>query len=520
MSELPPFPSNPADLPQWVADLTDEQQQTLLQQGVAGTFLADAAARLGIPEVADPFAAFDRRNPEIELPAPPTAPSAYTLRIDIVGAKPPIWRRIAVRSDVTLDALHRVLQATFGWWDGHLHRFSLGDPYTSPYFTTPADLYEGEEGTPEEAARLDQVLTEVGGRLTYEYDFGDGWTHRILLESSEPWPEDESRTAWCLTGRRAGPLEDSGGIWGYAELADWVRSGFAEDRAPDNAEDLADWIPDGFDPDHFSVAETDQAIESALLGDVAVIARSLGAHDGLVDLARRLPRGDEAATVARWLMSARLAGVGPVDVEAAQAATSSWRVLMRQVGDGVTLTKAGYLPPAVVEAVYDELDLAERWIGKGSREDQTYPVLELREQAQALGLLRKAKGSLTPTAKGRRLAEDPVGMLTHVAGRLPLGRHDDEQDAGWLVLLATAAGEERAATDEQLAVLLHGLGWRTTHGALEPYMAAHSARPTQAVLWKAGGGLGLDRSSAPSPGAVLLARLALVSSGPSGAGTP
>ncbi|MEJ7795958.1 MAG: plasmid pRiA4b ORF-3 family protein [Nocardioides sp.] len=510
MSELPPFPTDPADLPGWVAGLTREQQAALAQQVTGGSFLASAAACLGLDAPPDPFAAFDRRNPEIELPPAPAAPSAYTIRVDLVGAKPPIWRRMVVRSDVTLDVVHRVLQASFGWWDYHLHRFSVGDPYASPYFTTPADLEQGEdEGTPEEVARLDQVLTEAGARLTYEYDFGDGWTHRLLLEAVEPWPPEESRTAWCVNGRRAGPLEDSGGIWGYGELAAWVRSGYAPDRAPDNAEDLEDWIPDGFDPDHFSVAETDEAIESALLGDAAAIARSVGARDGLMDLARRLP-GEAGATVARWLLSAGLDDLGLLDVAAAQAATRSWRVLLRHVGDGVVLTKAGYLPPTVVEAVYDDLDLAERWLGKGNREDQTYPVLELREQAQALGLLRKAKGSLAPTAKGRQLADDPVALMKHVAARLPLGRRDDEQDAGWLMLLATAAGETPAAAAGHLATLLRDLGWRTSGGALDANAAAHSARPTQGVLRRAGDP-GDRRSGAPAPRAALLARLALVS---------
>jgi hypothetical protein len=29
------------------------------------------------------------------------------------------------------------------------------------------------------------VLQDVGDRLSYEYDFGDSWTHRIVLEAVE-----------------------------------------------------------------------------------------------------------------------------------------------------------------------------------------------------------------------------------------------------------------------------------------------------------------------------------------------
>jgi hypothetical protein len=245
--DLPPLPAQPAAIAAWIAGLSAEQQQELLDVVRGGSGLA-APGLMG--------SLLDRTNPAIELPPEPAVPATYTLRIDVVGAQPPIWRRLAVRSDVTLDVLHRVLQGAFGWWDYHLHRFSAGDPYTSPYFVTPQDTEEGEQGTPEHEARLDQVLTEPGAQLTYEYDFGDGWTHRLLLESVAPWPEDETRTAWCLAGRRSGPLEDSGGIGRYEELAAWARSGFAEEKAPLDGQDLAEWLPEDFDPDLFSVAET------------------------------------------------------------------------------------------------------------------------------------------------------------------------------------------------------------------------------------------------------------------------
>lgn len=509
MTDLPPMPTNPADLLTWVRGLTEEQRLALVQEVRGGSLLGGLAA--GGPGDRAAFPDFDRANPEIALPPAPAAPSTYTIRAEIVGAKPPIWRRLAVRSDVTLDVVHRVLQAAFGWWDGHLHRFATGDPYAGPFFVTPEDLDEGETGTPEERARLDQVLTEVGARLTYEYDFGDGWTHRILLESVDPWPEQETRTAWCLTGRRAGPLEDSGGIGAYGELAEWVRNGYDEAHAPYNAEDLAGWIPDGFDPDLFSVEETDEAIEAALLGDVVGIARATGAREELVQLVRRLPT-EAAAMATRWLMTSAGTGAAEaVGLETARAATRPWRVLLRHVGDGVALTQAGYLPPAVVQAVYDELGLAERWIGKGNREDLTLPVLGLREQAQELGLLRKAKGRLSPTAAGRRLADDPVGLLKHVAHRLPLGRREDEQQAGWLLLMATAAGERREAADGHVDAVMTALGWRWEGDSrLAAGLGVRSSRPTRIALQCAGGDLVYGRAQEPAPGAVLLARLSLV----------
>lgn len=484
MTQLPPLPVDPGQITQWVAGLSEEQQ-----------------------------AALTEFNPEIELPDAPSTPSTYTVRVELVGARPPIWRRLALRSDLTLDGVHRVLQAAFGWEDYHLHRFSPGDPYRGPFFVTPEDAEEGETGTPEAAARLDQVLTEVGAQLTYEYDFGDSWTHRLLLEEVAPWPDNEARTAWCLTGRRSGPLEDSGGIGGYCDLAAWVRTGFAPDDSVHDPEDLRRWIPEGFDPDHFSVTETDAAIEAALLGDAALIARSLGGREGLIELLRRLP-GDSAAVAARWLVAARSDGVEAVeavDEEDAREATRAWRILLEHVGSGVALTQAGYLPPARVRTVYGALDLTDDWWGSGNREDATLPVLVLREQTQALGLLRKAKGRLTPTAAGRALAADPAGLLRHVAGRLPLGRRDDEQQAGWLTLLAVAAGEGREAAEEHVTAMMADLGWRGAGGS--PLTLRHtwdSAQPTRRALATAGGDLVHRTADLPHPLSVRLARVALV----------
>src|SRR5690554_2305497 len=105
-------------------------------------------------------------------------------------------------------------------------------------------------------------------------------------------------------------------------------------------------------------------------------------------------------------------------------------VLLGAVGDGVKLTAAGYLPPAVVEEIFEQLDLGREWIGKGNREDLTYPVLNLREAGQRLKLVRRYKGRLVPTARGRTLAADPVRLWWHVAESLPQGGRG-EADAAW-----------------------------------------------------------------------------------------
>ena len=69
------------------------------------------------------------------------------IRVDLNHAKPPIWRRLDLRSDLTLDVVHQVLQVAFDWTDSHLHRFALGGhPFarTRQSFLCPFDLEQGE----------------------------------------------------------------------------------------------------------------------------------------------------------------------------------------------------------------------------------------------------------------------------------------------------------------------------------------------------------------------------------------
>src|SRR5688572_7632811 len=129
-----------------------------------------------------------------------------------------------------------------------------------------------------------------------------------------------------------------------------------------------------------------------------------------------------------------------------------YRWFMARLGDGVKLTAAGYLPPALVRETMQTLGWDAAWYGAANREQQT-PVAELRDTARRLGLVRVHRSQLMPTTLGRRLAEDPAGLWRHVASRLPLAREHTDRVAGLLWLLAVAAGRPRPET-----VVAEGLG--------------------------------------------------------------
>jgi Plasmid pRiA4b ORF-3-like protein len=200
--------------------------------------------------------------------------------------------------------------------------------------------------------------------------------------------------------------------------------------------------------------------------------------------------------------------------------------LLKRVGDdGVRLTQAGYLPPALVTEAMAALGWQDDWIGKHNREDLTLPVLELRESAQRFGLLRKNRGRLLVTKVGRSLFEDPHLLWWHLAARLPDARSEPERQAGALYLLTAAAG--RVPDGTLLAEGMSILGWvdRDTRGPLSPTAAFAAARDT----WAAFDRLGLlpkrARWDEPEPppleAGIRLARAALVGrTDPSSKGSP
>jgi hypothetical protein len=109
----------------------------------------------------------------------------HQLKITLQGPKPPLWRRILVASDATLGFVHEVIQETFGWEGFHLHRFedSRGREWGDP---GQDDGYFDGGYPDEEDAVLGKVARAEGTVLTYVYDFGDDWYHRIEVEKYCP----------------------------------------------------------------------------------------------------------------------------------------------------------------------------------------------------------------------------------------------------------------------------------------------------------------------------------------------
>ncbi|MFF5565725.1 plasmid pRiA4b ORF-3 family protein [Streptomyces sp. NPDC012623] len=194
-----------------------------------------------------------------------TAPGHTVHRIKAVlrDSRPPVWRRLEVPSAVTLQQLHHIVQAAFGWEDAHMWAFR-----------TPKNRCRHRASRREptilspDATRLEQLAPRPDDRLSYLYDFGDCWEHSLRVEAVTH-PEPGTAYPRCLTGRRACPPEDSGGIRGYGYLLD-VLADPSHEEHEERLRRLGLDSADQFDPAAFDL----ERINAALAGCAAVPAGS------------------------------------------------------------------------------------------------------------------------------------------------------------------------------------------------------------------------------------------------------
>ncbi len=145
-----------------------------------------------------------------------------------------------------------------GWLDVHLHMFVKGtqtyavpnpwdDDWTLPGM--PATLDERKH-------RVGQLLKRKKDWIRYEYDFGDGWEHRITLQKILPHDPALPLPA-CTGGKRHCPPEDCGGVWGYYHNLEVLK-----DPKHEEYEHIREWMGPGFDAEEFSVEEVNEVLRS------------------------------------------------------------------------------------------------------------------------------------------------------------------------------------------------------------------------------------------------------------------
>jgi hypothetical protein len=159
------------------------------------------------------------------------------------------------------------------WEEAHLHQFVFGEGkrpgrkeirqwekedgenvdalWGQRRYSDP--LFELEYAMDEWDTTLADAAPNEKDRFTYEYDFGDGWSHEIVVEKigEKQKGADYPR---CTGGAMRGPMEDSGSIFGWYDKLEII-----EDADHEEFEHIRSWMRlepgDQFDASWFDVGE-------------------------------------------------------------------------------------------------------------------------------------------------------------------------------------------------------------------------------------------------------------------------
>ena len=187
---------------------------------------------------------------EFILMSTKSSDSIYQLKITLQDCRPPIWRRMLVPGSVDLFKLHQIIQIAMGWTDSHLHQFIIdGEFYRIPSEDDWGPVIDERQFTLEQI-----VLALKKAKFIYEYDFGDGWRHDVLVEKTN-LPTANEKYPQCIKGKRACPPEDVGGIYGYEDLLDAL-----QDESHEEHESYLEWLGGEFDPEAFDLVAINQEL--------------------------------------------------------------------------------------------------------------------------------------------------------------------------------------------------------------------------------------------------------------------
>lgn len=167
-----------------------------------------------------------------------TASDIACLKITLDDVEPKVVRRVEVPLSIRLDRLHAVLQAALGWTNSHLWEIRAGG---AGWGIPVRDWGDGPNDAAK--AKLIDVLEDTGTRkLTYLYDFGDGWEHTIRIERVTA-PEPDAVYPRLIEAVGRCPPEDVGGPPGYEEYLEAIK-----DPSHERYAEFTEWYNADFDP--------------------------------------------------------------------------------------------------------------------------------------------------------------------------------------------------------------------------------------------------------------------------------
>jgi hypothetical protein len=169
------------------------------------------------------------------------------LEITLLDVEPPVRRRVRTGGLMSFYELHLLIQSAMGWKNAHAHYFDTMDGRR--FGIVPPDSMGAIAHSHLWSAG--PFLCEVGDRLQYVYDLGDGWRHSVETVARQRCLTAEGYPI-CIDGEGRGPPEDVGGPHGFAHFKEVM-----SDPADEEHEEMRRWYGGDFDPAEFEPEEVE-----------------------------------------------------------------------------------------------------------------------------------------------------------------------------------------------------------------------------------------------------------------------
>jgi hypothetical protein len=340
-----------------------------------------------------------------------TESTVLQLRITLLDVQPGVWRRIQIAGESTFWDLHVAIQNAMGWTDSHLHQFRVADPASGEMISLGIPDDEFEDGiAPGWEWNVADMLSISQPRALYEYDFGDSWRHDVVLEDVLP---TDGRLTYprCVSGARACPPEDVGGVRGYQEFL----QALADPDHPEH-DSCRVWIGGvfdaaAFDPKAVQFEDPDERWQE-------VFEHDPNTPGSLAAMAPPQVEGGFTGVEIQSLLLAPFAADSPLRLdtsppEAAVESTPLVRDCLRYLRlldeeAPLKLTQKGNLPRRFLARLIQVDALGEPWWWEyraPKNESDAARATLLRSLSGQAGLTRKRHGKLDLTRRGRGHAE-------------------------------------------------------------------------------------------------------------------
>jgi hypothetical protein len=125
----------------------------------------------------------------------------FQIKVTIDHTDPSIWREFLVKEKTTLQKLHTIIQAGFGWDFKKPYLFEFRKQLIgSPSPSSNKNMYD------DSGVYLGSLLEKISEKLHYHYGLQNGWKLTVKLEK---FIEDHNthKASRCIGGELNGPPE-------------------------------------------------------------------------------------------------------------------------------------------------------------------------------------------------------------------------------------------------------------------------------------------------------------------------